>query len=300
MDERKRRRGGLVGPMILIGLGVVFLLNNLGMVSWDMWDVILSLWPILLIAAGLDVLIGRRSALGSLLVLVLTLAILAGGLWLFETSVGTARGMITQEIGQPLDGASRAEVSIEPGFAALHIEALPESSNLVTGVIHVGKQDEVTRDFAIEGGTATFSLDSSSQVVGPFIGTRNRAWNLRLNPDVPLKLKIGLGVGKSEIDLTGLTVSDLRVETDIGRTTVTLPARGRFEAKVEGAIGTTVVIIPEGLAARIRVETGLSVSHVPDDYERQGDVYTSPDYERADDRVDLQVSQDIGTITVRH
>ena len=78
MNERKRRarpeqsrRGSLVGPVILLGLGIVFLLNNLGVLEWSVWEVIFRLWPVLLIAAGLDFLIGRRSVWGSLLALVL-------------------------------------------------------------------------------------------------------------------------------------------------------------------------------------------------------------------------------------
>ena len=72
------RRGSLVGPLILIGLGVVFLLNNLGALDWNVWEVIFSLWPVLLIAAGLDVLFGRRSGWGALVSLMLIVALLAG------------------------------------------------------------------------------------------------------------------------------------------------------------------------------------------------------------------------------
>ena len=68
--EGKTRRGGLVGPIILITLGVVFLMNNLGVLDWSVWVVIFRLWPVLLVAAGLDLLLGRRSVWGSLLALV--------------------------------------------------------------------------------------------------------------------------------------------------------------------------------------------------------------------------------------
>ena len=59
--EGEFRRGGLVGPIILIGLGVVFLLNNLGFLEWSVWDVLLRTWPLLLIAWGIDLLIVRRT-----------------------------------------------------------------------------------------------------------------------------------------------------------------------------------------------------------------------------------------------
>jgi len=60
-----------------------------------------------------------------------------------------------------------------------------------------------------------------------------------------------------------------------------------------------VVIIPTGMAARIRVDTGLAVSDLPDSYRQRDDVYTSPGYSSADDRVDLEISQAIGKVTIR-
>ncbi len=42
--------------LILIALGVVFLLKNLGYISADAWDII---WPILIIVAGFSFLAGK-------------------------------------------------------------------------------------------------------------------------------------------------------------------------------------------------------------------------------------------------
>lgn len=302
-DMDKQKRGvSLVGPVILIGLGVVFLLNNLGILAWNVWEVIFRLWPILLIAAGLDLLIGHRSVWGSLLALLLTLAVFAGVLWLVGAGTGIGQAVTGEEIVQTLDGATRAEVIIEPGVGTLHVHALPESANLVEGVIRLGRGEKVTRDHAVEDETATFTLRSGGATFGPFIGEwgDERAWNIGLNSDVSLKLEISLGVGESEVDLTGLMVDDLQVSMGVGQTTVILPAEGSFQAQVEGAIGQTIVVIPAGLAARIQVDTGLAGSQLPDGYQRQDDVYTSPGYDSAENRVDLEVSQAIGNITIRH
>ena len=113
VDKRDTRRGGLIGPVILIGLGVVFLLNNLGILSWSIWTVIFRLWPVLLVAAGLDLLLGRRSVWGSLLALVLTVAIVAGVLGLFGAGIMPGRAAAGEEISQALDGATRAELDAE-------------------------------------------------------------------------------------------------------------------------------------------------------------------------------------------
>ena len=65
-------------------------------------------------------------------------------------------------------------------------------------------------------------------------------------------------------------------------------------------IGQTIIVIPTGLAARIHIVTGLAGSQLPDEYQRWDDVYTSPGYESAENRVDLKVSQAIGNVTIRH
>ena len=299
--ERQVRRGGLTGPVILISLGIVLLLNNLEVLPWTIWEVILYMWPLLLIVAGLDLLIGRRSVWGSLLVLVLMFAVLAGGAWLFWAYAGTSQAPAGEEIRQALDGATRAEVVIAPAIGTLHIDALPESARLVEGVIRPVSGEQVMRDFTVKGKTATFTLRSGGAAFFPFTGGwSQRGWDLGLNPDVSLQLEVSLGLGESEVDLTGLTVSDLDVDMGIGQTKVILPDEGRVQAKVDGAIGQTVVVIPAGMAARIRVDTALSSSRLPDDYQRQDKVYTSPGYESAENRIDLEVSQAIGNIVVRH
>ena len=276
MNERKRR-SSLIGPTILIGLGIVFLLNNMGILDWNVWEVIFRLWPVLLIAAGLDFLLGRRSVWGSLLALVLTLAILAGALWLFGEGLGIGQALTTEEIVQDIDGATHAKITLEPGIGTLHVHALLGSTNLVEGTIHLDNKGKVIRDFAVEDGVASFVLESSGDTVGPIVGGPEieRVWDLGLNVTVPLDLEIGLGVGKSNLDLTGLTLSDLAVDTAIGQTTVTLPSAGDFQAKIEGAIGQTTIIIPTGLDARIRVDTGLAASQLPDNYQCQDDICTS-------------------------
>jgi hypothetical protein len=295
------RRVSLVGPVILIGLGIILLLNNLGILAWSAWDVIFRLWPILLIAVGLDIFIGRRSALGSLLVLVLTLAILAGALWLFGTGIGIGQPGAGEEITQALEGATEATVVIDPGAGSLRVEALPESANLVEGVVRVGSRERVVPNFSIKGGTATFVLRGQGATFGPFVGGGVRpAWDLGLNPGLPLQLDVSLGAGESDLDLTGLMVRDLKVNMGVGATRVVLPAEGRFQAKIDSAIGQTTVIIPEGMAARVRVGTGIGGSQLPAEYQRQDNTYTSPGYESADNRVDLELNQAIGSITIRH
>jgi hypothetical protein len=302
MEERKRKNVSVLGPVLLIAIGCVLLLNTLGILEWSVWWQIFRLWPVLLIAAGLDLLIGRRSVWGSLLVTVLVLGLLVGVIWLGASGrVGSP--LPAQEIQQPLGAATQAEVHIDPGVAVLRVEALPESANLVEGVVRLGRGETVDDSYSMQGGKATYELQAQGQVWVPFTGgwDDRRVWELGISPGPTLGLHTSLGMGQLLLDLTGLTLGDLEVDMGLGQTEVTLPAEGSFQGSIEGAIGLTVIIIPEGVAARIQVDTGLAGRELPDDYRQQGDgVYVSADYAEAQNRVDLQVSQAMGLLRIQH
>ena len=288
-EKRDVRRGGLVGPVILIALGVVFLLNNLGVLSWSIWGALLRLWPILLVAAGLDLMLGHRSIWGSLLALVLTLAVLGAALWLSETGAGPAQAPHSEEIARPLGQVEQAELTIDPGIGRLAISATSDSPNWVEGAVDLARREELMEDYVVQGQEAVFTLRTQNASFGPFVigWAAQRLWDLQLSPRIPLRLEANLGLGEMDLDLSELTLENLDVE-------------GRFVARIEGAIGQTVVVIPQDLAAQIRLDTAITGRQLPDDYRCVDDVCTSPDYETADHRVDLQVSQAIGNLIIRH
>lgn len=58
-DLTPRRRDGLVVPAVLIALGALFLLSNFGLIAPVSVRSILSLWPLLPVLIGIQMIIGR-------------------------------------------------------------------------------------------------------------------------------------------------------------------------------------------------------------------------------------------------
>jgi hypothetical protein len=278
--------------LVLISLGVVFLLNNLGIVEVSVWELMFRFWPILLVAAGLDILLGHRSGWGSLLALVLTLALLAGGVWLYLSGIKPAPA--GEELNLSCEESTQIEVIIAPGVGDLHISALSDSKDIIEGTLRGGNVEPECKS---EGDTTTYIIESGATILGPF--PDKWYWDLGLSPEVPIDLNVDFGVGEAEADLTGLDISDLDVHMAIGRGVVTLPRDGNFSGSVDGSIGELVIVIPEGMAARLAFDTGLAVRQVPDRYDCADDVCTSPGYVGADDKVDLKVHMAIGSVVIR-
>jgi hypothetical protein len=303
-----RQRGGFVWPLVLVAVGVIFLLNNMGILSWNVWDSIWRLWPVLLIAIGLDILVGRRSAIGSLIALVLVIAVIAGAVWLAVIATPMVTGQVfrgqtltTDQVVQELAGATSADVRIAFGAGSLRIGALKDSGNLIEGTVATGPGERVLHDFQLNGGVAHYELHNEGVSFGPFGWHRgDRTWSLDLSSSVPMALNVSTGVGQSMLDLSSLKVTDLHVSSGVGQTEVWLPAQGRMTAKISGGVGQLIVTIPEGMAARIHGSAGLGGLSVASRFARQGGGdYVSANYATADDRVDLNISGGVGEVVVR-
>ncbi len=106
-------------------------------------------------------------------------------------------------------------------------------------------------------------------------------------------------MGESRLDLGGLKLSHLSVESGVGDTIVTLPKAGTYSADVQGGVGDTTVNIPKGLPVRVQTDVGLGKMSVLGPFEKRGDAYVSPSYDGARDRVDLQIEGGVGSVTVR-
>ncbi len=293
------RRGGLVIPILLVAAGILLLLNTLGIVDWSLWRMLAYLWPILLIAVGLDAIIGRRSTLGSVVVALVTLALIFGSILYLNTGSSGA-GPTSYKISQGLEGAASARIEIRAETGSLHLNPLPEGDLLMAGEVQLRQDRRLEQDFQRDGEAAVYRLGSSGAgALAPQIGPGQQdTWDLQLNPEVPTDLSVVSGAGDSTLNLERMALSSLDLKVGVGSATATLPERGQYKAAVKGGIGALRLRVPQGVAARIQATSGLGGVQVDGDFERQGNVYVSPGFETASNRADITINTGIGKVTV--
>lgn len=301
--ERPRRRPRGAGlAILLIIVGVLILLGNFGWLGWDTLVQLAYLWPVLLIAIGVDLLTRRRYQLavwgGAIVVGALLFAYDAGSpgggvIW------GTTAGEL-HSVAHTLSGARAAEVNISTTVGVLRLSGMTSSGELVRGTVRTGRGETLTDDLSHRGDVAVLSLTSDQRRV-PAIGNRERrAWDLQLTDGVPIDLAINTGVGQANLELQRLHLSSLQMEAGVGEVNATLPASGNYQASFKAGVGAMHITIPSGMAARVTVQSGLGAVHVNGVFDRSGDTYVTPDFATASNRVDLHVSGGLGEITVNH
>jgi hypothetical protein len=306
MTEKEEKHEGygrypsLTWPIILIAVGVLFLLSNLGVLEIDFWN-LWRLWPVLLILAGLEIILGRRSMIGNIIVLVATLAIIGGVVLLLIVSpevLGTSSSGGVERIDEPLDGAERAELQVDFAAGQLDIDRLTDSSSLVVGDLELATRNKPTWEIRRSGSQASMTLGyRQSDWIQNW--QKGDEWTLELSPRVGWSLDVNMGAGDARLDLSGLEIRDLSVEAGAGRSTITLPEEGDFTAKVSGGVGQVIIEIPDGMAARLQVDQGIGNVNVDSRFTREGNSYVTDDWKSGGDRVDLEIEVGVGQVTVR-
>jgi hypothetical protein len=138
-------------------------------------------------------------------------------------------------------------------------------------------------------------------VVPPFMGWPDRReWQLGLSTGVAMGLRIEAGAMESTIDLTNTRVTEFDLQTGASDVRVTMPARaGLTHANIEGGATSIKMRIPEGVAARIKADGAVhSVEVDTKRFPKSGNVYVSPDFEKAEHKADIRVELGAGSIRI--
>jgi hypothetical protein len=311
----QRRPPSVFWPLVLIGVGAILLLSNLGYLPWQSWNILWRLWPLLLVAIGIDLLIGRRSMAGAIVSTLLILLLIGGAVALvfFAQNIPALVELAqpvelrTEHVEYPLEGVERASVTIDWTSAPGSLSALRDSPNLIEG--DVAYRGQLIFDVDVRGDRADVKLDSHFSGVwfGPFdFGDRaEERWDVELSPRVPLDLILDAGSGPCDFDLTGLQVSDLFLDAGSGPIDLALPSESTFEARMDGGSGPVTIILPESVGARVVLDSG-SGPFGPDERfrlvegERRDDgVWETDNFRTAEHTILLEIDQGSGPISIR-
>ncbi|MDQ6693124.1 MAG: toast rack family protein [Chloroflexota bacterium] len=301
--RREGHRIPILGPLLLIIIGTIFLLNNLNIVDWSVWESLSRLWPLVLIAVGVDQIFGRRRPA---LTLLLVLAIFAaGGGYLYSSGgVRSSGKALTMNLLEPLGNAKSADVTLKMGTGDLSLAGdMQETTNLASGILHYmegGGQPSIQR--SATGDVANLRLEQghSFSLIHIF-GNDNLRWDLHFNPRVPLRLAIETGAGNATLDLSRFQLSGFSLHAGAGDASVTFPGTGiQGSSTIDTGAGDLSIIVPEGLKARIKISHNVGDVSADSRFSKgEKDVYITKDYSAAGNHLDLAVNAGVGDVVIR-
>ncbi len=257
------RRRELFWGCVLIIAGLLFLLGNL--FHFDVWTV---LWPLFLIALGGRILWGA----------------------LRKANVITGDALVI-----PLEDADEARIKVRYGAGQLLIHGDVGAGELLNGTFGGGLEREIHRE-----GQRLHVVLRSPRGEWPWT-PGGRDWSVGLSDAIPLSLDVVVGASDACLDLTGLRVTELRLRTGASSTEVRLPAHaGHTRVSIKAGVASLSLLVPEGVAAHIQTKGGLAAITVDRvRFPQTEGAYRSPDFETAENRVEIEVETGVGSVDIR-
>jgi hypothetical protein len=301
-DSPRPHRLRLFWPLVFITGGVLLLLDNFGMLPPGMWNALGQLWPVVLILLGLEMLVGRRSFLGSLLILIVGIVVVAGSLtWAALQATALPPGE-TKAIVQTFKEAKTAEVSVAFQSGNLQITTLGPSDHLMEGTLALTAGETMRQNYTVANGVGQLQLEQKlAALFAPFLGRQENVsrWAVQLNRNTPLALTVNTGAGETTLDLTDLHVTRLSLSSGVGKTTITFPANGPMAGEINAGVGELIINVPLELPARISVAAGVTGLTVDARFSSQNGDYTTPNFDPSGQYLDLKINTGVGKITIQ-
>jgi hypothetical protein len=299
----------VIGPLILIFIGGVFLLENTGYLPPNFWVNLWRLWPVVLVLIGIELLLAHRVP-WLVLVGLAAIVLIVGSVWI---NIGTPRstdaGFTTTTSQTSLEGATQATVTLRFGAGSLNLGPIlqPQPDQLASMTFQGPQQLAPQPRYTVSGDVGQLEYVSNpgrGPGFFPFVDGRSDAaqMDLTLAPTVPItSLNIQTGATDAHLDLSSLRVSSLQMSIGAATTWLRFPeAAGQTAAHISGGASTLTIEIPQGVAAQIQLRGGLSTVNVDQSRFPQvsDNLYRSPNYDTATNRVDLSIETGVTTIQI--
>ena len=327
MNKNQKPYRSFFWPIILLGTGIIWLLVNLNIIPSESLWMLLQLWPVLIIVAGLDVLFARRwpllgALLGLLVIGGVVYVLLNGAALGLEGKPKPQMESFVVAVGETQQVSLDLDLSIQDTF----VTVLQDSENLMEA--EIGSYGEV--EFAVTGDQEkNIRLAQFGAIAGlPFLlsdrDSEELNWGIRLSSEVPFSLMVDASTGASELDLAELQLENLAFDGGTGSSKITLPPspegydvflegstgglrvnlpdEGRLTLRLDGSTGEIVLVISRDAPLQIEVIEGGTgnlvlpdwISKVEGREGRDEGLYQTESFESAENQL-LVIVEDIGT-----
>ncbi|SEK32843.1 LiaI-LiaF-like domain-containing protein [Parapedobacter koreensis] len=307
--------------LILLFVGGVLLLDNLNVIDFY-WRSVFSMWPIILIIIGVNLLVPKQG-IGNAVSIVVTVAALAflayrgtfhprSDWWAFNnrdwrierrTSSDSndrvrrekSEGTFTHEYDSSV---TTARLRIRGGAVEYEIKGLTDQlfSAQATSTIGAHQLETTTKGSSAE---LTFKMQDNKKGTWNIDGDENWA-KISLNRNPVWDIDLEMGAGSAEFDLTEYKVANLRfkggaasVEAKLG-----MPLEETTISASSG-VSSIEIEIPSAAACRIVAKSGLSSRDFPG-FIKQGDgSYITEGYEQANNKFRIDLQGGLSSFTVK-
>ena len=303
------RRTSLVFPIVLIGIGMLFLFQRWNP-AFNPKSILLTYWPLILIFLGIGKIWDnvQRSrnpnappgiSLGATFGAVAFVLVIGMLIW-HGRGFSRGRGGVfgtkhTTKIVEP-QRAKSARAKLEMSAGQLTING--GSANLLEADFSFSDSyDEPRVEYSVAEAVGQLAVSQDSRSV--HIGHSENDWSLHFSKDIPLELKIDMGAGQGNLHLRDVPLTRLDLNIGAGQVDVDLTGDRKTDltADIEGGVGQANIRLPKNVGVIVHASGGIG-SIDAHGLKHEDGTYTNDAYGKTPVTIRLKVEGGIGEIVL--
>lgn len=318
------------GAVFLIIIGTIFLLNTTGALSWSVWLLLLRFWPVFIILAGIQIILGKTKfgaiSIGVIALIIYTViaifAVISTGLTIRGNDVvrpawrervnnillkdpGDLKTSedIFELISEEVDGI---DLDLKVGLGKFTLGDDSDSNKVVFKSKYFENMGEPLYRTELEDGSLIVDLSQKDNFEIWGFKSRGPEYMLELPDLKPVqKLNLDLGAGEGEVSLNKVGLQELDLEVGAGKLEVKLgeDSLPQNPAKVEVGTGDLLIYVPRGTEYKVKYEVGVGEAKIfGEEFSglgKKGEV-TSDDFDDAEMQLILDVNVGVGKFEIKY
>ena len=300
--------------ILLVVIGTAMLFARLDLLDIN-WRALAKLWPLLLIFWGIMMIVPLKKASHSIL---LILGLIVVGLFSYhQISKNTRDYNIhwNQDRDEEENSSSgeyrqlefkeslavetkKAKFSFDAGAGSFNIGSEAESLISINGEV---ERTDYKFSIDLDGDEAITSLEQKKTKIK--VDSENDFQNnldIKLNSSIPWDVDVDLGAAMLDMDFRQIALNHLEIDCGASKIEIYVGDKQAFaDINIDTGVSSIVINIPEGMACRVKAETGLSTKSF-DGLQKIGEnLWESDDYENAEKKVSLDLDAGLSAIKLR-
>lgn len=293
--------GAIFWGFAFIGIGVMLLLDNLGIVDVHLGN-LWQLWPVLLIGAGISMLSlrGWLAALVSL-VMVAALGLLSWLVAVDNPYYGSNSSWSSEQVtsvGEDIaTDAKQLDLTLKTGAIDLTLNS-KSSENGYTAELNSSHLSLSQSSGDVRDGIqyATITTESKNNW---WIGPIKNNMSVALTEQVPLSLRVDTGASSVSGDLSGAQLQSLTLKA--GASSIDLKFGAlvkKLDIAIDAGASSVKLSVPKDTGVRVETDNGLSHTSFEGVDKQSDGVYESKDFAKADKQIVIKAKVGVSSFEV--
>jgi len=285
--------------VILLSVGVIMILFNMGLVGKTLFDSLFALWPLILIVIGVNI-IFKNNVLVKATSWVIFVAIVVSYSFIVEPKYTKGFGFdfdfdwgnsnkITRVKHSEKYNSDTKNGKFSVSLGAANINIGTASENLFDAEVPSNVEYKKV-DYKDGYESVEFGFEKNNYSIFNF-DNKYQKCDFKLNKNVIWDMEIDTGATNGRLDMSALKVKDLVIDTGAANMDLVFGA-GYDKTKVDIDAGATNinVTVPKTLGVRINFDDGFNKTNLKKlGWEKEDGVYESPNYDEAESKIEMDV-----------